>query len=310
MKDELLIKTENLNKSFKIDFWKEKNHVLKDVTFSVGKGEIYGFLGHNGAGKTTTIKILNNLITKDNGTVELFGKPPCDIRTKRKIGYLPENPSFYDHLTGEEFLIFYAQLHKIDLSKKKKLVPDLLKRVNLEKAADLKLKKYSKGMIQRIGLAQALINDPELLILDEPLSGLDPIGRYEVRDIILSERERGKTIFFSSHLLSDVELICDYVTILINGRVVSSGKIEELVSREVESWDVTITADKAEKLIGKKNLLHSHGGDHLVRFTKEKDIEPFVQKVYKSKGKVKSIIPNRKNLEELFMKEMEKERRK
>jgi len=304
---EAIIHIENLNKSFRIDFWKENNHVLKDVSFNVGKGEIYGFLGHNGAGKTTTIKVLNNLITKDSGTAQLWGKEPGDTNIKKKIGYLPENPSFYDHLTGREFLVFYSQLHRINIGKKKNLVPDLLERVSLSHAADMKLKKYSKGMIQRIGLAQALINEPDLLILDEPLSGLDPIGRYEVRDIILSEREKGKTIFFSSHLLSDVEIVCDFVTILVHGRVVSSGRIEDLVSKQIESWDVTVASKNISKIISKKKIIHTHGGDHLIRLTKEADIEEIVKKTYKCGGKVKSIQPHRKTLEELFLDEMKKE---
>ncbi|MBN2134220.1 MAG: ABC transporter ATP-binding protein [Acidobacteria bacterium] len=301
-----IIKIENLNKSFKIDFWKKTNDVLKDVSFTVNSGDIYGFLGHNGAGKTTTIKILNGLISSNSGIVELWGKSPSNVENKNKIGYLPENPSFYDYLTGREFLEFYADLYKLHTLQKKTRIEELLKLVKLQSAADRQLRKYSKGMIQRIGLAQALINDPELIILDEPLSGLDPIGRYEVRDIILKESLKGKTIFFSSHLLSDVELICDTVTILVHGRVVASGKIEDLVSRQIESWDITIETKHIEKISSDKNVIHSHANSHLIRLYKEKDIEPLIKKTFTAGGKIKSIIPNRKTLEELFIDEMKK----
>jgi ABC-2 type transport system ATP-binding protein len=301
-----VIHIENLNKSFKIDFWKKKNHVLKDVSFAVREGEIYGFLGHNGAGKTTTIKILNNLISRDSGKVELWGKDPSDNDIKKNIGYLPENPVFYDHLTGREFLEFYAELHRIPLKARKTRTSELLETVGLTGAANMKMKKYSKGMIQRVALAQALVNDPALLILDEPLSGLDPIGRYEVREIILDQSRRGKTVFFSSHLLSDVEIICDFVTILVNGRVVSTGKIDDLVSKEIESWDVTVSIEDISKIAKEKDLIHSLGNEHLVRIFNEDNIEILAKKVYANKGKIRSVIPNKKTLEELFISEMKK----
>jgi ABC-2 type transport system ATP-binding protein len=301
-----VIHIENLNKSFKIDFWKKKNHVLKDVSFTVRQGEIYGFLGHNGAGKTTTIKILNNLISRDSGKIELWGKDPSDNEIKKNIGYLPENPIFYDHLTGREFLEFYAELHRIPSKARKARTSELLETVSLTSAANMKMKKYSKGMIQRVALAQALVNDPALLILDEPLSGLDPIGRYEVREIILDQSRRGKTVFFSSHLLSDVELICDFVTILVNGRVVSTGKIDDLVSKEIESWDVTVSAEDISGIAKGKDLIHSLGNEHLVRIFNEDNIEILAKKVYANKGKIRSVIPNKKTLEELFISEMKK----
>jgi len=301
-----VIHIENLNKSFKIDFWKKKNHVLKDISFSVREGEIYGFLGHNGAGKTTTIKILNNLISRDSGKVELWSKDPSDNEIKKNIGYLPENPIFYDHLTGREFLEFYAELYRIPLKARKTRTSELLETVGLTGAANMKMKKYSKGMIQRVALAQALVNNPALLILDEPLSGLDPIGRYEVREIILDQSRRGKTVFFSSHLLSDVEIICDFVTILVNGRVVSTGKIDDLVSKEIESWDVTVSIEDISKIAKEKDLIHSLDNEHLVRIFNEDNIEILAKKVYANKGKIRSVIPNKKTLEELFIREMKK----
>lgn len=301
-----IINIENLNKSFKIDFWKKKNHVLKDVSFKVREGEIYGFLGHNGAGKTTTIKILNNLIRYDSGEVELWGKEPSDNNIKKDIGYLPENPIFYDHLTGREFLEFYAELHKIPATQRRKRTKDLLATVGLSAASSIKMKKYSKGMIQRVALAQALVNDPKLLILDEPMSGLDPIGRYEVREIILDQSRKGKTVFFSTHLLSDVEIICDFVTILVKGRVVATGKIDDLVSKEIDSWDITVSADDISKIAKGKELVHSLGNEHLIRIFSENEIEMVSKKVYENKGKIRSVIPNKKTLEELFISEMKK----
>lgn len=296
----------NLYKSFKIDFWKKKNDVLNDVSFSVNEGDIYGFLGHNGAGKTTTIKILNNLIKADSGTVKVLGENPSNNAIKRNIGYLPENPIFYDHLTGREFLEFYADLHKLPKKTKKEKTSELLDTVGLTAAAKLKMKKYSKGMIQRIALAQALINDPKLLILDEPMSGLDPIGRYEVREIILSQSKKGKTVFFSSHLLSDVEVICDFVTILVQGKVVASGRIDDLVSKEIESWDITVTAEKYFNIDSSAKLIHSLGKEQLIRVFKEDDIEKVAKQIYTKKGKIKSVIPNKKTLEELFISEIKR----
>ena len=161
-------------------------------------------------------------------------------------------------------------------------------------------------MIQRVALAQALVNNPALLILDEPLSGLDPIGRYEVREIILDQSRRGKTVFFSSHLLSDVEIICDFVTILVNGRVVSTGKIDDLVSKEIESWDVTVSVEDISRIVKEKDLIHSLGNEHLLRIFNENDIELLAKKVYANKGKIRSVIPNKKTLEELFISEMKK----
>src|SRR6476659_8847090 len=198
--------------------WQSPATVLSDVSFSVGFGEIFGFLGPNGAGKTTTMKIILGLVQATTGSVELLGAPWTNVQVHKRIGYLPESPYFYDYLTAEEFLCFYGKLAGLDRETIQKRIPQLLERVSLAEARHRQLRKFSKGMLQRIGLAQALIHDPELVILDEPMSGLDPIGRKEVRDLILGLRDQGKTVFFSSHIISDVEMICDRVGILARGR--------------------------------------------------------------------------------------------
>src|SRR5574341_230650 len=222
---------EKLTKTHKPTWpWQQPATVLSDVSISVGRGEIFGFLGPNGAGKTTTMKILLGLMRATSGSVELLGAPANDVNVHKHIGYLPESPYFYDYLSAEEFLVFYgrlAGLNKVDLQRR---VPLLLSRVGLIDAQNRPLRKFSKGMLQRIGLAQALIHDPELVILDEPMSGLDPIGRKQVRDLILGLRDQGKTVFFSTHIIPDVELICDRVGIVIKGRLVAAGRVDELVS--------------------------------------------------------------------------------
>ncbi|TAJ26014.1 MAG: ABC transporter ATP-binding protein [Nitrospirae bacterium] len=204
---------------------------LAGLSLSVRRGEIYGFLGPNGAGKTTTLKILMGLMKASGGKAEVLGKPAGHVASRRGIGFLPESPYFYDYLTAEEFLAFYGHLAGLEGAGLKRRVEALLDLVGLAEARDRQLRKFSKGMLQRIGLAQALIHDPELVILDEPMSGLDPIGRKQVRDLILALREQGKTVFFSTHIIPDVEVMCDRVGIVVKGKLLASGTVEELVSR-------------------------------------------------------------------------------
>jgi len=224
------IVVEHLVKTFRTPLALKKVRAVRDISFRVKRGEIFGFLGPNGAGKTTTIKVLTSLIRPTKGRVEVLGGRPGDLKVARRMGFLPETPNFYDYLTGEEFLDIIARFYELDYKTRKKRVAELLDLVGLGYAAKRKLRKYSKGMLQRIGIAQALIGDPELVILDEPLSGLDPIGRRQVRDIIADLKTRGKTVFFSSHILSDIEMICDEVAILNKGKVVTAGALDELLS--------------------------------------------------------------------------------
>jgi len=227
-----VVVTSELRKVYRTGFWlNQKIESLKNCSLSVDPGETFGLLGPNGAGKTTLLKILLGIVRPTSGRAWLMGKPIGDRGVKQRIGYLPENPYFYDYLTGWEFLQLTAGLFQIPKSRQRQRIPQLLELVGLSKSAAKKkqLRQYSKGMLQRIGMAQALINDPDVVFLDEPMSGLDPMGRYQIREIILSLKEQGKTIFFNSHVLSDVEKICDRIAILAQGELICIGTLDELL---------------------------------------------------------------------------------
>lgn len=222
-----------LTKDYEVGFWrKRKVRALDRLSLTVHSGEVFGFLGPNGAGKTTTLKLLMRLIYPTSGHAEILGRPFDDVSMHAKIGYLPENPYFYDYLTAEEFLKYSARLFGLSSSIVSQRIENLLKVVGLIDARQLQLRKFSKGMLQRVGIAQALINDPEIVFLDEPMSGLDPLGRREIRDLILGLKREGKTVFFSSHILPDVEALCDRVAILYKGRLRGCGSLSELLNEE------------------------------------------------------------------------------
>jgi ABC-2 type transport system ATP-binding protein len=233
-----MIRIEALRKTFYIGFRRQKIEALKGVDLEIKKGEIFGFLGPNGAGKTTTIKILAGLIKPTSGKAFVLGKPAGEVASRARLGFLPEQPYFYDYLSGEEFLNFCAKFFPMTQQEREKRVSSLLGLVGLEAARRLELRKYSKGMLQRIGLAQALINDPELVILDEPMSGLDPLGRKEIRDLIASLRDKGKTVFFNTHIISDVEIICDRVGIIHKGSLLKVGVVEEIAAATINQWEI------------------------------------------------------------------------
>jgi ABC-2 type transport system ATP-binding protein len=225
------IQANNLSKEFRTGFWlNQRVQPLKGCSLHVEEGQTFGLLGPNGAGKTTLLKILLGIIRPSGGEAYILGKPLGDQDVKQWIGYLPENPYFYDYLTGFEILTLMARIFEVPAEVSRKRIPQLIEKVGLtDEAARKPLRKYSKGMLQRIGLAQALINDPALVFLDEPMSGLDPTGRYQMRELILSLKAQGKTVFFNSHILSDVELVCDQVGILVKGELVCCGTLEQLL---------------------------------------------------------------------------------
>ncbi|MDY6804319.1 MAG: ABC transporter ATP-binding protein [Cyanobacteriota bacterium] len=230
-----IVQTSNLSKTYRTGFWmNQKIESLKKCSLTVYEGETFGLLGQNGAGKTTLLKTLLGIVKGTGGSGQLLGKPLGDRAVKEKVGYLPENPYFYDYLTGWEFLEFAAGLFQIPRSVTKQRIPDLLDLVGLARSAAIKkqLRQYSKGMLQRVGMAQALINDPEVVFLDEPMSGLDPMGRYQIREIILSLKKQGKTIFFNSHVLSDVEKICDRIAILARGELICTGTLDDILKTD------------------------------------------------------------------------------
>lgn len=237
MTDPTAVKIQNLHKSF-FNGWGRRSAVIKNLNLEILDNEIFGYLGANGAGKTTTFKLMLGLIFPDKGEIFFKGKPAADYRNRSLLGYLPENPYFYTYLTARESLDFYASLFDMKRSEKTRRVGEMLELVGLDHAEDLQLRKFSRGMLQRLGIAQALINDPKLLILDEPMSGLDPMGRKDMRDIILRCRDQGKTVIFSSHIISDVEMICDRAGILSKGELQQIIEMDKRLDNNDSIWEI------------------------------------------------------------------------
>ena len=243
------IRTEGLTKDFSTGFWRPRPYrALDALNLEVTTGETFGFLGPNGAGKTTTLKLLMQLIYPTSGRAEILDRPVGDVDVKRRIGYLPESPYFYDYLTAEELLDYFARLFGYNSAERRRRVSALLDQVGIAGERRLALRKFSKGMVQRVGIAQALINDPEVVFLDEPMSGLDPLGRRDVRNLILSLRDRGCTVFFSSHVLSDAEALCNRVAILAHGRLVANGRISDLQAFDIRGWELVVGGVTPEAL--------------------------------------------------------------
>jgi len=296
-----VLRIENLHKSFKTGFIPRKKKILKGISLEVNKGEIFGYLGPNGAGKTTTIKCILGLIFPDEGKIEIFSHPHLSLKAKEKIGFLPENPYFYDYLTASEFLHFYRDLSSAKGEDKQEQITDLLKLVGLEHAAGTQLRKFSRGMLQRIGLAQALLNNPSLLLLDEPLSGLDPLGRKEIRDVILGLRDQGKTVFLSSHILQDIEMVCDRVAILVGGKVLNQGPLQDLISEKTRFTEIIVSGVEEKDLEGLGELSTAKGGRIFLRVHEEEKVDEILKCVQANKGKVHSLIPRTETLEDLFV---------
>jgi ABC-2 type transport system ATP-binding protein len=236
------IRTEALTKHYAVGFWRPRPYVaLQALSLAVAQGEVFGFLGPNGAGKTTTLKLLMQLIFPTSGRAEILGRPVGDRAIKRRLGYLPENPYFYDYLTAEELLQYFGGLFGYSAADRRTRASRLLDEVGIGAERKLQLRKFSKGMLQRVGIAQALINEPEIVFLDEPMSGLDPLGRRDIRQLILSLRQRGCTVFFSSHVLSDAEALCSRVAILVRGRLAAEGALSELLADRARGWELVVT---------------------------------------------------------------------
>lgn len=296
-----VLRIQDLHKSFKTGFIPKGKKILNGISLEVHSGEIFGYLGPNGAGKTTTLKCVLGLIFPDKGKIEMFGRSNLSLLAKEKIGFLPENPYFYDHLTASEFLNFYSDLTLTKKKDKQERVQVLLKMVGLEHAAGLQLRKFSRGMLQRIGLAQALINDPSLVFLDEPLGGLDPLGRKEIRDIIVRLKGEGKTVFLSSHILQDIEMICDRVAILVEGRIINQGSLQDLISEHVQVTEITISGIQTDDLEDLGERYSVQGGRILLKVFEEEKIPRVLRLVQTKKGKIHSLIPRTETLEDLFV---------
>ncbi len=300
------IEIDNLTKDYEVGFWrKRKVRALDGLSLGVEHGQIFGFLGANGAGKTTTLKLLMRLIFPTAGTAQILGHDISDVSMHARIGYLPENPYFYDYLTAREFLNYCGELFGQDKSTRKRRTEELLMRVKLEKKSwNRQLRKFSKGMLQRVGLAQALVNDPEIVFLDEPMSGLDPIGRREVRDLIASLRTEGKTVFMCSHILSDIEVLCDSVAILKRGRLAHAGSLDELRARETSVIEIIAAgADEAllEQHLGINASVNTTASGLRIEVSDEKDVDKVIAALRKANGKLVSVQPVRQSLEELFL---------
>jgi ABC-2 type transport system ATP-binding protein len=286
---------------------KKSVRALDGLTLQVNRGEIFGFLGPNGAGKTTTLKLLMRLIFPTSGSARILGQSIDDADTHRKIGYLPENPYFYDYLSGHELLRYTAALFGIPRDQAEERIARLLKLVGLaDDAGNRQLRKYSKGMLQRIGIAQALINDPEVVFMDEPMSGLDPIGRREVRDLLLSLREQRKTVFFSSHILSDVEALCDRAAILSRGKLVRCGSVQEMESGEAAAVEVIAIGLEAAafdrfsaEVPSVQSVSQTPNGLRLL-LEDERAVDDALRLIREAGGKLVSVNPRRTSLEDYF----------
>ena len=302
----LAIRTEGLTKHYSVGFWRPRPYVALDgLDLHVERGEVFGFLGPNGAGKTTTLKLLMQLIFPTGGSAEILGRPVGDVGVRRRIGYLPENPSFYDNLSGEELLTYFASLFGFRGAERKARVDRLLDEVGLGAERRFRLRKYSKGMIQRVGLAQALVNDPEVVFLDEPMSGLDPLGRRAVRDIILRLRDRGTTVFFSSHILSDAEAICSRVAILAAGKLVAAGALADMVPFQIQGWELTVTnvSESVARLLSELGAASTSvsADRYQVRLPATVSPEEAVERIARSGGRIVSLTPMRETLEDVFV---------
>ena len=300
-----VVEVKGLQKTFRVGFRRKRVEAVRDVSFRVERGEIVGLIGPNGAGKTTSLKILMGLVNADAGTARLFGEMSTNVSSRDRVGYLPESPYFYEHLKVTELLGFYGGLFDIPKAELAKRIDKLIEMVGLEHATDRPIRKFSKGMRQRAGLAQALINDPELVILDEPQSGLDPTGRKEVRDLIARLRDEGKTLMFSSHILPDVEAVCDRVVVMSKGVVVEEGTLSELASEQVRSWEVLVRGSEvAADVLGEHLLSQQQRGElTLLRFAGDASIDEIVRRLLDGDVALVSVSPERVTLEQVYLRD-------
>ena len=301
------VTTDRLTKDFTTGFWRPRPHRgLDGLTCDIPLGGVFGLLGPNGAGKSTTLKLLLNLLTPTSGKAEVLGFAPGDVRAHKRLGFLPENPTFYDYLTAEELLTYFAGLFGYSSADCRKRAAKMLDRVGLAGDRRRPLRQYSKGMVQRVGIAQALVNDPELVIFDEPMSGLDPIGRRDVRDLILQLRDEGRTIGFSSHILSDAELLCSRVGILAKGKLVASGTLTELTASQQHGWEVVmsgLTESLLQKLKGRAGVAATAISDGRYSFDLQAPNrpEPFIAELTAAGAALVSVSALKTTLEDVFM---------
>jgi ABC-2 type transport system ATP-binding protein len=305
-----VVEIDNLQKDYEVGFWRKKKvRALDGLSLTVNAGEIFGFLGANGAGKTTTLKLLMRLIFPTGGSAKILGHDISDVSVHSRIGYLPENPYFYDYLSALEFLKFCGEIFGLSKSERTSQARMLLGRVRLDESKwNTQLRKFSKGMLQRVGLAQALVNNPEVVFLDEPMSGLDPIGRREVRDLIAELRTEGKTVFMCSHILSDIEVLCERVAILKKGRLANVGYLNELRQQVAGQNFVELIVSGVDAATLKTHLpagndfqVTSIPGGVRVELKAESEVDSVLAALRKAGGKLLTVQPVRQSLEELFV---------
>ena len=302
--------TSELTKDYTGGFWRTRRYrALDRLTLEVEAGEVFGFLGPNGAGKTTALKLLMRLVFPTAGRAEIFGRPLGDLAVKRRIGFLPENPYFYDYLTAEELLHYFAELFGVRGAERRTRVNRLLDEVGIGAERRLQLRKFSKGMLQRVGIAQALINQPELVIFDEPMSGLDPLGRRDVRALILRLRDSGCTVFFSSHVLSDAEALCSRVAILARGRLIAAGALEDLTAFSARGWELVVAGLSAEKLERVRrnatSVTRLGDGRFALVLPPSAAPEPLIAELSAAGVRAVSLNPLRSTLEDVFIEQVQ-----
>jgi ABC-2 type transport system ATP-binding protein len=304
------IEIERLTKDYYVGFWRKRSRrALADVTFGVNEGEVFGFLGPNGAGKTTTLKLLTGLIFPTSGTARILGRSIDNIRMHRDIGYLPEQPYFYDYLTARELLDYFARFFGYGPGERGARVLRFLEMVGLASAADVQLRRFSKGMLQRVGLAQAILHDPQVVFLDEPMSGLDPIGRRETRDIILDLKRQGRTVFFSTHILSDAETLCDRVAVLVEGRLQGVGSPQEIVSIQVSGSEIVFELPAGARLAEALAAQATPVGARYRLQVSERDLYPAIDLLRQSNARILSVSELKPTLEDYFVSLMDREKR-
>jgi ABC-2 type transport system ATP-binding protein len=300
------IRIEELTKDYTIGFWRRQRYrALDRVSLDIEPGEVFGFLGPNGAGKTTTLKLLMQLIYPTSGRAEILGRPVGDVATRRRIGYLPENPSFYDYLTAEELLNYFGELFGLDGADRRQRVSALLDRVGIGGERRLQLRKFSKGMIQRVGIAQALLNEPEVIFLDEPMSGLDPLGRRDVRSLILELRDQGRTIFFSSHILSDAEALCRRVAVVASGRLAAAGRLSDILAFQIHGWELVmsnITPDLLARVRSSvRRTTEISAGRYALELSLDQAPDRVLAELAAAGASLISLNPMRDTLEDFFL---------
>jgi len=301
---EIVLRADRLAKTFRLGFFRKRVEAVKEASFEVHRGEVFGYLGPNGSGKTTTLKMLMGLVFPTRGRAEVLGRKVPDREAKRRLGYLPESPYFYEYLTPEEFLDLAGALCDVPRAVRRKRADDLIARVGLDHARGRPLRKFSKGMLQRIGIAQALMGDPELVVLDEPMTGLDPIGRKEIRDLMIALKREGRTVVYSTHILPDVEMTCDRVAMIFAGTIRSVGPLSALLTARLLSTEIYLRRGVGQiPALPDGGQLRESADGMLVDLPEGADVDAYLRAALAASCSVISVTQRRESLEDLFMRE-------